>query len=218
MGFRHRCARRHGLPYHQPAVHGASARPADAGFGRRAAKINQETYPAWSTITYEFPARGNLPAVKLTWYEGAKKGKRNLPPPNVFPDRSLAPSDSGSVIVGSKYRMYSPNDYGAKQVIWPKGDYAELKPPEPFLPRHERAGDIDQNQKREWVEAIRAGKPSIALSNFDYSATLPNRCCWGTWPSARAKRSPTTRKRARSRTTPEASQYLKPYFRRGWEI
>ncbi len=40
------------------------------------------------------------------------------------------------------------------------------------MPRHERGGDIDANQKREWVEAIRAGKPSIALSNFDYSATL----------------------------------------------
>ena len=42
--------------------------------------INPETYPAWATITYEFPARGNLPPVKLTWYEGAKDGKRNLPP------------------------------------------------------------------------------------------------------------------------------------------
>ena len=43
-------------------------------------EINSETYPAWATITYEFPARGNLPPVKLTWYEGAKDGKRNLPP------------------------------------------------------------------------------------------------------------------------------------------
>ena len=42
-------------------------------------EINSETYPAWATITYEFPARGDLPPVKLTWYEGAKNGKRNLP-------------------------------------------------------------------------------------------------------------------------------------------
>ena len=67
--------------------------------------------------------------MKLTWYEGAKDGKRNLPPSSIFPDRGLAPSDSGSVIVGSLYRMYSPNDYGAKQVVWPKGDYVELKVP-----------------------------------------------------------------------------------------
>ena len=36
-------------------------------------EINSETYPAWATITYEFPARGDLPPVKLTWYEGAKE-------------------------------------------------------------------------------------------------------------------------------------------------
>ena len=46
----------------------------------KSGEINSETYPAWATITYEFPARGNLPPVKLTWYEGAKNGKRNLPP------------------------------------------------------------------------------------------------------------------------------------------
>ncbi|MGZ3414667.1 MAG: Gfo/Idh/MocA family protein, partial [Isosphaeraceae bacterium] len=29
-------------------------------------EINSETYPAWATITYEIPARGGLPPVKLT--------------------------------------------------------------------------------------------------------------------------------------------------------
>ena len=46
----------------------------------KSGEINSETYPAWATITYEFPARGNLPPVKLTWYEGAKEGKRQLTP------------------------------------------------------------------------------------------------------------------------------------------
>ena len=55
----------------------------------KSGEINSETYPAWSTITYEFPARGNLPPVKLTWYEGAKDGKRNLPPAAPVPRREL---------------------------------------------------------------------------------------------------------------------------------
>ncbi len=92
-------------------------------------EINSETYPAWATITYEFPARGSLPPVKLTWYEGAKKGKRNLPPSRIFPDRGLEPSSSGLVLLGSKWRMYSPNDYGAKQVFWPKDAFTEIKAP-----------------------------------------------------------------------------------------
>ena len=52
-------------------------------------EINSETYPAWATITYEFPARGSLPPVKLTWYEGAKNGKRNLPPDRTLPRPGL---------------------------------------------------------------------------------------------------------------------------------
>ena len=33
-------------------------------------KLNPETYPAWARIRYEFPARGDMPPVNLTWYEG----------------------------------------------------------------------------------------------------------------------------------------------------
>lgn len=181
-------------------------------------EINSETYPAWATITYEFPARGNLPPVKLTWYEGAKNGKRNLPPAAIFPDKGLAPSDSGSVIVGSRWRMYSPNDYGAKQVVWPKDDYTDLKAPEPSLPRHQHPRDIDANQKREWVQAIRAGKPSIALANFDYASVLTESMLLGNVAVRSGQAIDYNPETGEIAGNSEASRYLKPYFRRGWEI
>src|SRR5262249_3341982 len=139
---------------------------------------NPETYPAWATITYEFPARGGLPPVKLTWYEGAKDGQRNLPPDDLFP-KGFKPSDSGSLIIGSTGQMYSPRDYGAEQKLWPEEKFKDLKDPERVLPRIQRDGkvdgnprNVDDNQKREWVEAIRAAQAQVALSNFDYAATL----------------------------------------------
>ena len=135
-------------------------------------EINSETYPAWATITYEFPARGNLPPVKLTWYEGAKDGKRNLPPKRLFPDSGSSHPTSGSLLMGSKWRMYSPNDYGAVQMLWPVGEYKILRLPDRTLPRIEGVRGTDDAQKLEWVQAIRAGKPSLALSNFDYASTL----------------------------------------------
>ncbi len=184
----------------------------------KSGEVNSETYPAWATITYEFPARGNLPPVKLTWYEGAKDGKRNLPPSSIFPDRGLAPSDSGSVMVGSRWRMYSPNDYGATQVLWPKDDYSELKVPEPFLPRHKNPRDLDTNQKREWVEAIRAGKPSLALSNFDYSATLTESMLLGNVAVRSGQAIDYNPQTGEIANNSEASRYLKSSFRRGWEI
>ena len=68
--------------------------------------------------------------------------------------------------------MYSPNDYGAVQMLWPVGEYHDIKVPEPTLPRIEGARGTDDGQKLEWVQAIRAGKPSMALSNFDYASNL----------------------------------------------
>jgi predicted dehydrogenase len=181
-------------------------------------EINSETYPAWATITYEFPARGNRPPVKLTWYEGAKDGKRNLPPARLFPDRSFQPSDSGSLIVGSKWRMYSPNDYGASQMLWPTSEYKDIKVPEPSLPRLGGFRDIDNNHKREWVQAIRAGKPEIALSNFDYSATLTESMLLGNVAVRSGEAFDYNPATGEITGSSKASQYLKPYFRKGWEI
>jgi hypothetical protein len=159
-----------------------------------------------------------LPPVKLTWYEGARNGKRNLPTARLFPDPSFQPSDSGSLLVGSRWTMYSPNDYGATQVLWPKHEYKDLKVPERSLPRIAGGDDEDQNHKREWVAAIRAGKPQMALSNFDYSATLTEAMLLGNVAVRSGETvdyDPTT---GQITGSSKAAHYLKPFFRTGWEI
>ena len=57
--------------------------------------------------------------MKLTWYEAAKDGKRNLPPGDLFP-ASFQPSDSGSLFSAPKGKIYSPSDYGSNQVLLPE--------------------------------------------------------------------------------------------------
>jgi predicted dehydrogenase len=184
----------------------------------KSGEVNSETYPAWATITYEFPARGNLPPVALTWYEGAKNGKRNLPDPRLFPDRGLQPSDSGSLLVGSDWRMYSPNDYGAVQILWPKGDYKNLKAPEPTLSRISGARGTDDAQKLEWVQAIRAGKPAIAQSNFDYASTLTESMLLGNVAVRSGQTIDYVADSGEIAGSEAAARYLKPFFRKGWEI
>ena len=115
VGLRHRVARRHGLSHREPRLHGLKL-GLPTSVSARSGEINSETYPAWATITYEFPARGDLPPVKLTWNEGARNGKRNLPSADLFP-AGFQPSDSGSLFIGSKGKLYSPSDYGSEQVL-----------------------------------------------------------------------------------------------------
>jgi predicted dehydrogenase len=129
--------------------------------------LNRETYPSWATVTYQFPARDSLPAVRLVWYEGQKDGKKNLPPLDLFLGEK--PSDSASLIVGEKGTMYSPSDYGERWVLLPKKQFAGFHNPKPTLPRH-KSKDDDSNQKAEWVAAIKGGP--TALANFDYAGML----------------------------------------------
>src|SRR5207249_4564262 len=83
--------------------------------------INPETYPAWATVTWEFPARGDMPPVKLVWYEGHRDGARNLPAPELLKGRKA--SDSGALLVGTKGTLFSPNDYAAALELLPKENF-----------------------------------------------------------------------------------------------
>ena len=94
-------------------------------------EVNPETFQQWATINYEFPARGDLPPLKLTWWEGKRSGKQNLPPEDLF--KGEKPVSSGSLFIGEKGTLYSPNDYGASYVLLPKKDFEGFKAPEQKL-------------------------------------------------------------------------------------
>ena len=117
------------------------------------------------------PARGSLPPVKLTWYEGAKDGKRNLPAGRPLPQGLQAVGQRLAV-----HRLAGP-DVLAQRLrrgagALARGEVQGPQGPRAHPPAHRGRADDDDNQKREWVAAIRAGKPEAALSNFDYAATL----------------------------------------------
>src|SRR5205085_294438 len=99
--------------------------------------VGNQTYPAWSTITYLFPARGKKPAVKMVWYDGSrKKDDQNLPTSEAVRGLKLTQKGSGLLLVGDKGMMFSPDDYGSQQQ-WMTHDREklEVKKPEPTLPR-----------------------------------------------------------------------------------
>ncbi len=174
-------------------------------------EYNPETFPMWSVIRYEFPEREGLPPVKWTWYDGGADKpawvNRKL--------RELAHGmdipDSGSLIIGDKGTLFSPNDYGASYKLLPEADFAGYKPPEPTLPR------VHGAHKEEWFQAIREGKPEIAMSNFSYAGPLTETVVLGCvamrFPGRKVEWDGPNMKVT---NIEEANQYLKREYREGW--
>jgi predicted dehydrogenase len=135
---------------------------------------NPETYPSWATIEYHFPARGDKPPVKLTWWEGHKGEARNLPKKSATQGFDLP--TGGSMLIGDKGTMFSINDYGSAQKLIFTQDSEGFTNHVPItLPRLAKPGekfDNDAIHKAEWLAAVRNGTPSAAMANFDHAGML----------------------------------------------
>jgi predicted dehydrogenase len=178
-------------------------------------ELNPETFPAWATINFSFPARGDMPPVKFVWYEGSKDGgkTKNLPAPEL--SHGLKVSDSGSLLVGDKGTLFSPNDYGADFKLLLEKDFEGYKDPPQTLPRHEN-GNTDDNMKREWVAAAKGGPP--AMSNFDYAGLLTESILLGNVAMRVGKKIDWDGPGMKVTNCPEAAQYIQNEYRKGWSL
>jgi predicted dehydrogenase len=175
-------------------------------------EINRETYPAWARITFQFPARGdNMPAVKFVWYEGKQNDKRVLPPAELIKGQQF--SDSGSLLVGDKGVLFSPNDYGEEYKLLPEKDFEGYKGPKESLPRN---GGGDEGMKREWARAIRGGPP--AMSNFDYAGVLTEAILLGNVAMRVGKKIEWDGEKLRVTNVKEANHLINPPYRKGWKL
>jgi predicted dehydrogenase len=191
-----------------------------------ATDVNPETCPSSAHIVFEFPARGALPPVTFHWYEGKKNGQKLLPPKELV-DKVLAIDaiknskkpglvDSGSIMVGEKGILYSPDDYGAKIYLTPEKEFAGLNLTKPEKFASNNGGDT--GQKKEWFEAIKQNKPELAFSNFDYAGMLTEAILLGNVASRVGKKLTWDAEKMVCPGNPEASQYIKLEARKGWGI
>ncbi|MFO0804195.1 MAG: Gfo/Idh/MocA family oxidoreductase [Gemmataceae bacterium] len=178
--------------------------------------VNTLTCPSAAHVKLEFPARDKMPAVTLHWYEGKKDGQK-LVPPSELVEKALQLKkgklvDSGSILVGSKGIAYSPNDYGA-EVYFSTGGNASGKPE--TLPENNQG---DFGQKKEWVEAIKAGKPELARSNFDYAGLLTAAFLLGNVAIRTGKPFTWDGEGCKATDLPEAAKFIRREYRKGWDL
>ncbi|HUT13013.1 MAG TPA: Gfo/Idh/MocA family oxidoreductase [Thermoguttaceae bacterium] len=120
-----------------------------------ASEIHPETYPRSLKVRYEFPARGKMPPVKLTWYNGGLK-----PPEDLLLGHKM--TDNGCLLVGSEGSVFSECPWNTRFVMLPQKKFEGFEGPQPFLPR-------SPGHHAEWIRACKGGdeKP---FSRFDIGA------------------------------------------------
>lgn len=173
----------------------------------RTSGVNKETAPKSSVLRYEFPARGKgYPAVTIYWYDGGEK-----PALDMF---ELAPgeqlSSAGSLMVGEKGRLYAPGSYAENYRLLPSKDFEGYAGPKETLPRSQ-AG-----HHQEWISACKGGP--AALSNFDYATRLTETILLGNVVMQVGHKIEWDAHKMRAKHCPEADQYLRTEYRKGWTL
>ncbi len=166
--------------------------------------VNDETLPVWNIITFEFPAKGSRPAVKMIWYDGAK-----LPPtPPELEGRKLG--DNGILFVGDKGKLLGPSHAGTPRLI-PESRQKEYGRPPRTLPR-------SPGHHQEWINACKAGKPQDAKSGFWYAGPFVEALLVGNLAVRLQKRVEWDAAKMRSPNCPEADNYITKFYRSGFNF
>jgi predicted dehydrogenase len=168
-----------------------------------------DSCPSWCVIDYQFPARGERPPVKMTWYDGGK-----TPPLELFQGEPVPKVDGGSLVIGSKGTLFTRTWHGGENkkdwfVLLPKEKFADYKPPAPTLPRV-------KSHHAEWVDACK-GKGKT-LSNFGYASVLTESLLLGNVALRANKRIEWDAATMTAKGCPEAEPFVKPTFRDGWRL
>ena len=164
-------------------------------------QLHPETTPAGLQVDYEFPARGKLPALELSWYDGNRK-------PSILAELGLEKWGNGVLFVGDDGRWLVA-DY-TRLELGPQPKFVGFAPPPHHVP--DSAGHY-----QEWLEACRTrGRTTCP---FAYSGPLAEAVLLGNvsfrlggrkldWDAGNL----------RARNAPEAAGFLRREYREGWVL
>ena len=163
--------------------------------------VHPESAARWTIARQEYPARGDLPPVKLTWYNGG-----GYPP--FLKERNIPTEkwNSAVLFIGSKGMLMA--DYNKHQLL-PEEQFKDFKRPEPFIPT-----SIGHHQ--EWIKACKTGGPTTC--NFDYSGALAEAALLCNVALRTGKKLTWDPKSLKATNCPQADAFLRREYRKGWTL
>lgn len=156
---------------------------------------NHETYPRASIIHYEFPAREDMPPVKLTWYDGGMRPPR---PAELEESRKLG--REGTLYIGDKGKLLNGR-------LIPESKMKAYKRPPKTIQR-------SIGHRKEWIEACKGGE--AAGSNFDIAGPLTEVVLLGNIALRMREKLYWNGEMMEVTNLPDANQYLHREYRHGW--
>lgn len=171
-------------------------------------RVNEETYPLAAMVIYQFPARGEMQPVKLTWYDGGLRPSR---PPEIEDDVKMAAN--GAMLVGDKGILLSQ---AGRWFVFPET-------------REKEFGIVPKTLERspghyvEWLQACKGGAPGG--SNFDWAGPLTEVVLLGNVALRAQMREEMTAKRLlwnpeklEFSNSEKATGFLRREYRKGWTL
>lgn len=174
--------------------------------------VNKETFPLASMVRYEFPARGDMPPMQLTWYDG---GMRPARPKDLEAGLPMGKSENGALYIGNA-GIIMTDVAGRNPRLVPESCMKTYKMPPKTLPR-------SPGHFQEWIDACKGGQP--AGSNFDFASRLTETVLLGCVALRPELREAMARQRlewdgAKHQFTnvPEANKFLRTEYRAGYSL
>ncbi|MFO0918893.1 MAG: Gfo/Idh/MocA family oxidoreductase [Planctomycetaceae bacterium] len=165
-------------------------------------EARKETYPKFSHIVYQFGPRGDMPACTLNWYDGGKRPNPELHAP-------IKQGASGSLVIGEKGKIFSDNDYHGTYTLLPEDSWKDYQKPEYVRsPGH----------FTEFANAIKEGKPDLALSNFANAGRLTETVLLGNVALRAGKKVEWDAVNLKVTNDSSLNQYVTREYRKGFEI
>jgi len=171
-------------------------------------RFTKDSYPVAEIVTYEFPARGKMPPVKLTWSDGGLMPPR---PQELEEGRMMGDDGGGALFLGDKGVLMC-STYGRNPRLVPESRMKEYKRPEKNIPR-------SPGIQKEWIEAIKAGKKST--TDFEYSSSLTETMLLANLAvrmKGHNKKLLWDGKKMEVTNLPEANKFLHKEYRPGWSL
>ncbi len=155
-------------------------------------------------VEYKYPARGDLPPVEMTWYDGGRR-------PEILntlkrKDGSPLKWGNGQLFIGEHGMLIS--DYG-KHLLLPEDKFVDFKRPEPYIPK-------SIGHHAEWVQAIKTNGQTTC--NFNYSGALTEAVLLGTVAYRSGCDIEWDAKNLKPVGAPQAEQFVHKEYRKGWTL